>query len=453
MDRRKLKKVLAGLGITGLIASTALAGTITANKKTIPIEKIPVKDYSDPVSGDGLTNATIKLDGGLTSGSKIKFTLTNGNFTGKSKVQICQANGTVLGDGTVTPDVGNNTVEVTLSGNLTVQTYYVLSGNADNGTDCSGLPIKVMGGLNVGDKVSISGEVVGIGEVLSSADLYEIGQQFTAKVAPKISYIDPGDLTKFTDETSSKATLYLSNATVSWPLNTSDTTNKIKVSVSGDDWTGVKYPNGVTYCGNTLNNSTAAPKVFSGEISINGTCVLKNTSNLSIEVTGNDVLTPRVFKTTVTNGTGEFKRDMEYLKDFVTHKWEYGATTFYIPFVRHNVAQNAFTVIKIQAAKSDIGSKYTVSASVLKSDGSWEAVSMPCQVDGTPTSTFTAGKTCVINGEVLTAAAGKDETMARILINAPEANVSCYAVYDFQGKSRRVPCKVDRKVLGITEWE
>jgi hypothetical protein len=68
---------------------------------------------------------------------------------------------------------------------------------------------------------------------------------------------------------------------------------------------------------------------------------------------------------------------------------------------------------------------------------------MPCQVDGTPTSTLPAGKTCMITGDVLTAAVGKDETMAKIFINAPETSVSCYAVYDFQGKSRRVPCKVE----------
>ena len=446
MDRRKLKKVLAGLGITGLIASTALAGTITVRKKTIPIERIPVQGYSDQVGGNALSNATIKLDGGITAGSKIKFTLENGNFTGGSQVQICAADGSVLGNGQVTAG-GNNTVEVTLLGNLTTQTYYILSGNADNNNNCTGLPIRVQGGLNVGDKVSISGEVPGIGDIISSADLYEIGQQFNAIAETQISYIDLEDLKRFTNAPFgrfSDAKLYLQNSTVSWPLRTNGT-NTITVSVSGDDWTGVKS-DGVTYCGNRLSNSTKEPKVFSNSnIPVDGNNALSSFCTLSIEVTGDTVLTPREFKTTVKGNNGnDFRRDMVYLKDFVTHRWEYGGTAFYIPFVRHNVAQNAFTTIKIQAATSTLGSTYTVSAQVLKSDGSWAAVSMPCQVDGTPTSTLTAGKTCVITGDVLTAAAGKEETMAKILITAPEDNVSCYAVYDIQGKSRRVPCKVNR---------
>jgi radical SAM modification target selenobiotic family peptide len=437
MDRRKLKKVLAGLGITGLIASSALAGTITANKKTIPIERIPVKDYSEQVSGDGLTKATIKLDSGLTSGAKISFTLENGIFAGNSKVQICSENGkNVYGEVSLTSD--SSTIEVTLTEDLDAQKYYVLSGTT-NDTDCVGLPIKVKGGLDVGAKVSISGEVE-YGEVLSSADLYEIGKQFSANATTTTSYIDLSDFKKFTDGTSSNATLYLVNATVSWPLDTSGN-NKIKVSVYSDDWTGVSQ---VTYCGEQLTNSADAPKVFSNEFKIDNICALNPDSILSIEVDGKTVLVPREFKTTVTNGTGgDFKRDMVYLKDFVTHKWEYGATAFYIPFVRHNVAQNAFTTIKIQAATSGVGSTYTVRAQVLKGDGNWETVSMPCKVDGTPTSTLTAGNTCVINGEVLTAAAGKEETMAKIFINAPEAYVSCYAIYDYQGKSRRVPCKLE----------
>ncbi len=437
MDTRKLRKVLAGLGITGLIASTALAGTITADKKTIPIERIPVQDYSELVSGTGLTNAKIKLDNGLTPGAKISFTLTNGIFAENSTVQICSEDGQIV-YGEVTLSADKDTVEVVVKNDgLNPNTYYILSGTT-NDTKCVGLPIKVKGGLNVGDKVSISGEVVGIGEVLSSADLYEIGKQFSANATTTISKIDLSDFKKFTDGTFSNATLYLVNATVSWPLDTTGS-NKIKVSVYSDDWTGVKN---VTYCDQELNNSIAAPKVFSNsDIPINNSCALNSTSILSIEVDGSTVLVPREFKTTVTNGTGDFARTMVYLKDFVTHKWEYGVTAFYIPFVRHNVALNAFTTIKIQAATSAQGSTYTVKAQVLKSDGSWEEVKMPCKVDGTLTSTLTAGNTCMITGDVLTAAAGKDETMAKIFINAPEEYVSCYAIYEFKGQSRRVPCK------------
>ncbi len=288
--------------------------------------------------------------------------------------------------------------------------------------------------MSDGSTITISGSV-STGEPITAGTLYTIKQQTSAKYEKGTSYIayDHG-LKKFTGGvTQSNATLYIVNGT---DLDIYAANGNFTIEVAGD-MTGVA--NGIW--GNSTHNCTLALNSERTKLT-NSACPMSNVTNskntkLTINIYGNETLTARKFYTTVKTkaDNNQFAREITLLNNVLTHEWILAGTTFYIPFVRHNAAQNIFTTIKLQARSTAGITSYPISVQVLKGDGTMQDVAV-CG------GTLTAGQTCTITGDVLTTAAGKEETFAIINVNGPEDSITCFAVYNYQGQSRRIPCKV-----------
>ncbi len=433
MSKKKYLKVgVLGLAALGVCVAGAMAGQFASPNQKLALELV------NATSGkvQEVSHLSFQLSNGFPKDAKVTLTLSGAKFTNApaDNLAICYNGNAVtnITDG----GVDNATVVLTTTSSVPAGQWLVLSNNCT--TD--GFQITIPGSVSDGDTITISGSVDQTGEQISAGTIFTIKQQTSAvyeKGTSKISYAD--DLKAFEGgATSSNATLYVKNATLDVNANNGNFTIKI----TGDSFAGVDdgiWGNSTHNCTLSLNNDKTMLS--------NDACPMSNVTDtnakLTINVYGNETLSARKFYTTLKTKADNqaFAREITLLDNALTHEWVLAGTTFYIPFVRHNADQGIYTTIKIQAKKTAGISSYPVYAEVVKSDGTTQQVTV-CG------GTLNAGDVCTITGDTLTTGAGKEETMATISVNAPEEALGCFVVYNYQGQSRRVPCKVkDGKIV------
>jgi hypothetical protein len=429
MNKKELLSLaLAGAGILGLAAGNVIAGGMSVNTKTVALEAIPAS--SDAKTGP-YNSSEILVQGILAlNATKITLKLDNGFFPNGTHIALCKTdNATPAANGTVSGD--NATVELTTNYDIGSEFLLKLVSNKTATINCTNtdtynkwVPVYIKGGLNDGDKVSLT--------IQQFKDtLFEVKQQYKATLDKVTDYLSPDyEYKKFRGGmTNSTARYYIKKSSVDHGAN--ETSDQFEISLKGN-FAGVKEAkvnngsSGEVATLNATNNWTRSAKIT--DFGTNGTIV--------ITVTGNDILSPRTFTVSLkTVASGRIKREIYYLKDEPSHEWLFPGITYYLPFV---VARpNEETWIVLQAKKGSTQSSYTVTISALDDNGDFKSINaMP----------MNAGDRLVIKASDIKAQISsltKDRFVVMINVdNADDTQIFAYAnICRSDGVCRRVPVK------------
>jgi hypothetical protein len=436
MNKKKLLSLaLVGTGLLGLTAGNSIAG-VSVPPKTVALEIIPVS--SDNTTGPVQSNQII-VDGILAvSGMPILLQLNNGYFPKNATIGLCLGDNTLVAKGTVSA-TDNNTV--TLNAIQTISSTSILRvvSNETNPTtfNCTynsadGVPVKIKGGLNVGDTVELT-----IGT--SKGILFQFKQQYTATLQKaSTDYIDPEQDYKAlkVGKTSSSATYYINESQVDVPVD--KTNGNFAISLNGN-FNGVQYAkvsnsqNPEVVILNDTNNWTNATKISSFLGS-------DNNGTIAITVTGNDTLTPRTFTVSLKTvlGSGNIAREIPLLQNVVSHEWLLPGATYYLPFVVSRQSDETYIVLQ---ARKGVKPSYNVTISALDDNGDFKSID---------TISMNAGDRLVIKASDIKAkipSLTKDKFAVIINVDGDESQIFAYAHVCNANGCRRVPVKTQNGKL------
>ena len=474
---RKSTVLLTMLGCVGLAsamtASTAFAvADVNAGNTSVAAELVPATGTFNVPN----VNTAYEPGGALAISSQISISLTNGSWANGSAVSICDHSrgafpASHLGT-SATLTANSPSVTITLNdqvGQSSVLTFQ------DEGCVTENIPLSnvlVNPGAQAGDNVVITVDnalAPGDPDVFATDTLAFIKNQFTAEIQKVVSKLDfstnqnsfiaeGGPQPPQTDTNNSDAGLIIS----------SDETiaNKVDVLTPGS-------------CGGTLNTSTDLIVVLTGDL--NGLDLLDYDSgpsaaigaaeiaaqevtltlpggSLNICVPGDvptaedlslnndsDVNTSiltgvRVSKVSL-SGTGDWGAgNVRTLADADSHDFTLDATTFFIPLIVFDTPNGTNTFTKVSSSSLLTGAN-GVTGVILTDDGTYANCSFGTITPGTPLEITGADwDSCITTaGKSANLAVGES---AKVIVNAPEANVQGLTNLTFLGNLQRVPMQI-----------
>jgi hypothetical protein len=484
---RKSNVFLTTVGCIGLASvmsvGTAFAGSLTAGNAKLAAELIPAST-AFPFAGTVDTNWTPSI--GLANTQIVNVAIINGSYQNNGALNLC-VGGFAVDDGTNPgTTAGDLTTQFVISGTVDSSASVVVS-NVGCGAPALTAGIQVAGGTAAGSTVDMEITVPDDSRADASAPIFQVVNQFTAQVLPvnsTLSFLDFQET--FVAEGATPPPFTTTATSFAGIIINSDesikTGNKVAVTTGGTQCfenmvsvgDGIQFVitgdlqglNDLSYDGTPVNFSAA--DITAGEATL---MIPGNLVNVCLVGGGSPPLPAaigdRATNFTLTNdGPGDTvpivsgDRTIELTLDptgggdigtgntraliaagTTSHTFGLDATTFFIPLIKFDPVNGTDSFTKISSSSTIAGAN-GVTGNILTDDGTYANCTF---------GTITPGTAFLIQGsdwESCVATAGKTSanlvggTSAKVIVNAPEANVQGFTNFANQGSLQRLPMQI-----------